>query len=351
MSRAVRNVGNKVLTRTLRIAQQTVYRLDDNFDQVDILPLVEAPDIVGIGHTPLMEYEVDGARVILHIEPVAHVLALAVNGQRTTVADVVYEERDQLLGELVGPVVVRAVGHDRRHAVRVVERTHKVIRRGLRCRIGRMGIILRILVEEVAAVGKVMLARRGRCRERRLDALGIGQFQSPVDLIRRDVVEELAVPRSVPILARRLQQRQRTQHVRARKGEGILDRAVNVALGRKVDNAVDRVLAHDLPHAVEITDVGPFEDVVRTILHILQIGQIARVCQLVEVDDTVIGILVYEEAHDMAPDKARTARDQYIAFHCCSAFFNLPIQYSIDSRQWGISRPKVCLILLLSRTE
>jgi len=214
-----------------------------------------------------------------------------------------------------------------------------------------MGIILRILVEEVAAVGKVMLARRGRCRERRLDTLGIRQLQSSVNLIRRNVVEELAVPRPVPILACRLQQRQRTQHVRARKGEGILDRAVNVALGRKVDNPVDRVLAHDLPHAVEVTDVDPLEDIVRTILHILEVSQIARVCQLVEVNDTVIGILVYKEAHDVAPDKARTARDQYIAFHCCSAFFNLPIQYSIDSRQWGISRPKVCLILLLSRTE
>ena len=298
-----------------------------------------------------MEYEVDGPRVILHIEPVAHVLALAVNGQRTAVTDIVYKERDQLLGELVGPVVVRAVGHDRWHAVGVVERPHEVIRRRLRCRIGRMGIILRILVEEVAAVGKVMLARRGRCRERRLDTFGIRQLQSSVNLIRRDVVEELAVPRPVPILARRLQQRQRTQHVRARKGEGILDRTVNVALGRKVDNAVDRVLAHDLPNAVEVTDVGPLEDIVRTILHILEVSQIARVCQLVEVNDTVIGILVYEEAHDVAPDKARTARDQYVAFHCCSAFFNLPIQYSIDSRQWGISRPKVCLILLLSRTE
>ena len=351
MPRAVCNVGNKVLARTLRITQQAVYRLDDNLDQVDILPLVEAAYIVRIGHTSLMEYEVDGTCVILHIEPVAHILTLAVDRQRTAVTDVVYEERDQLLGELVGTVVVRAVGHDRRHTVRIMERPHEVIRRGLRCRIGRMGIIFGILVEEVAAVGKVMLARRGRCRERRLDTFGIRQLQSSVDFVRRDVVEELAVPRPVPILACRLQQRQRTQHVRARKGEGILDRVVDMALRRKMYNTVDLIFAHDLAHAVEIAYVGTLEYIVRTVLNVLQVGKIAGVGQFVEVDDTVIGILVYEEAHDMAPDKARTARDQYVAFHCCSAFFNLPIQYSIDSRQWGISRPKVCLILLLSRTE
>ena len=51
-------------------------------------------------------------------------------------ADVVDEERDELLGELIGAVVVGAVGHDGGHAVGVVERTHKVVAAGLAGRIG-----------------------------------------------------------------------------------------------------------------------------------------------------------------------------------------------------------------------
>ena len=47
-------------------------------------------------------------------EPVADVLSLAVDGQGLALADVVDEEGDELLGELVRAVVIRAVRHDGR---------------------------------------------------------------------------------------------------------------------------------------------------------------------------------------------------------------------------------------------
>ena len=158
VAETVGDVGNEFLGRALRIAEQAVYRLDDDLDEVNVFPLVEAADVVGVGYLSLVEDEVDGARVVLHEEPVAHVLSLAVYGQRFAVADVVDEERNQFLRELIGAVVVRAVGHDGRHAVGVVVGAHEVVARCLRCRIGRVGVIFGGLEEEFGAVCHVVLA-------------------------------------------------------------------------------------------------------------------------------------------------------------------------------------------------
>ena len=192
MARTVYYVGNQIQILALRAAQQTIDRLDDDLDQIDVFPLVESADVVGLGHFATMENQVDGPCVVLDVEPIADVLAFAVDGQRLAVADVVDEQRNQLLRELIGAVVVRAVGHQRRHAVRVVIGPHEVVARSLRCRIGAVGIVLRRLIEELLAVSQVML-RGGRRGERWFDTLGMGQFQSAIYLVGRDVVEELAL--------------------------------------------------------------------------------------------------------------------------------------------------------------
>ena len=129
---AVGHVGNQVHVLAFLPAQQTVNGPDDHPDDVDVLPLVEAADVVGVGNLPLVENQVDGTGVVLHVQPVAHVLALAVHGQGLAVTDVVDEQRNQFLGELIGAVVVGTVGYDGRHPVSVVEGTDKVVRACLR---------------------------------------------------------------------------------------------------------------------------------------------------------------------------------------------------------------------------
>ena len=47
-------------------------------------------------------------------------------------ADIVDEERNELFGELVRTVVVRAVRYDGRHSVSVVEGTDEVVAAGFR---------------------------------------------------------------------------------------------------------------------------------------------------------------------------------------------------------------------------
>ena len=87
MARTVRDVGDEAVRITLRIAQDTVHGLDDDLDKVDVLPLVETADVVRLGHLSLVEDKVDGPRMVLHIQPVAHILTLAVHRKGLAVAD------------------------------------------------------------------------------------------------------------------------------------------------------------------------------------------------------------------------------------------------------------------------
>ena len=76
-----------------------------------------------------MEDEVDSACVIHYVEPIAYVFTLAIDRQRFAVTDIIDKERNQFLGELIGAIVVRAVGDDSRHAVGVMESAYEVVGR------------------------------------------------------------------------------------------------------------------------------------------------------------------------------------------------------------------------------
>ena len=106
MACAVCHVGDQSVAVSFGVAEQTVDGADDHLDKVDILPFIEAADIVSVGHFALMEYEVDGTGVIFDKEPVAHVLTLTVDRKWLAVTDIVDKQRYQLLGELIGAVVV-----------------------------------------------------------------------------------------------------------------------------------------------------------------------------------------------------------------------------------------------------
>ncbi len=125
---AVCDVGDKVHVCTFRAAQEPVYGVNEHLDDVDVLPFVEAANVVGFGNLTLMENEVDCPGVVLNVEPVTDVLAFAVYRQGFPVTDVVDEKGYQLLRELVGTVVVGAVCDDGGHPEGIVKRPHKVVR-------------------------------------------------------------------------------------------------------------------------------------------------------------------------------------------------------------------------------
>ena len=136
VTEAVGDVGDEVEIFAFLTAKESVNGVDDNLDDVDVLPFVESSDVVGFSNGALVEDEVDGTGMVFHIKPVAYVLAFAIYRQRFAMADVIDEERNELLRELVWAVVVGAVGHDGGHAVGVVECAHEVVAAGFGCGVG-----------------------------------------------------------------------------------------------------------------------------------------------------------------------------------------------------------------------
>ena len=91
-------------------------------DEVPVGGLVAGADVVDLAGRALAQHQVDAGAVVVDVEPVAHVQAVAVERHLRAVEQVGDEQRDDLLGVLVGPEVVRAAGDHDRQAVGLVVR-------------------------------------------------------------------------------------------------------------------------------------------------------------------------------------------------------------------------------------
>ena len=127
MTKAVSNVSDEVEVFSFFATKETVNGIDDYLDDVDVLPLVEASDVVGFGYFSLMEDEIDGTGMVFYKEPVAYVLALAIDREGLAVADVVDEKWNKFLRELVWAIVVGAIRHYGRHSIRIMISSYEVI--------------------------------------------------------------------------------------------------------------------------------------------------------------------------------------------------------------------------------
>ena len=311
MSGTVGNEGDKIHILTLLASEQTVNGADNNFDDIDILPLVESADVIRLCHFALVEDQVNSARMILYIEPVAYVFALAIYGQRFAVTDIVDEQRDQFLGELVGTVVVRAVRNDSRHAVGVVERAHKVVAACLGSTVGRVRVVLGCFHEEVFSVG-LMSVCRGFGSERRRQSLGVSEFECAIDLVGRDMIEAFAfvlLRQALPVEFGSLQHTERTHDVRACEGERVFDRAIDMALGSQMNNAGDVLLLHESIDCIEVANIRAHKAVVGLVLYILEVSQIAGISELINIDNAIVGVLVYKQTYNVTSDESGSAGD------------------------------------------
>ena len=192
MPGTVGDVGDEVHVLTFAASQQAVDGSDDDPDDVDVFPLVEATYVVGLGCGAFVEDEVDGTGMVFDVEPVAYVIAFSIDGQGFAMADVVDEKGYEFLGELVGAVVVGAVGYYRGHAVGVVVGAYEMVARCFAGRIGAVGIVFGLFVEKILAVGHVVCGGGGGGGERGFDAFGMGHFQRAIDFVGGDVVEAFA---------------------------------------------------------------------------------------------------------------------------------------------------------------
>lgn len=145
--------------------------------------------------------------MVVDIEPVAHVCACAVDRQRLTLKAVEDDEWDELLGEVVRAVVVRAVGDEGGQTIGVVPSADQVVAGSLAGRVRRVGGIWGGLGEEA------------------------GLAKGAVDFVGGDVLEAegglRSVVQAVPVLEGGLQERGRAEDVGADE------------LARTVDGAID----------------------------------------------------------------------------------------------------------------
>src|SRR5690606_857688 len=100
MARTVLYKGDQFFRTALGSLEFLVHQAAEQFDQTDVLPLIEAPNIIGFPDPSFMEYRINGPSMVQDIQPVPGVVSVPVNGQGPVVDDVVYEQGDELFREL-----------------------------------------------------------------------------------------------------------------------------------------------------------------------------------------------------------------------------------------------------------
>ena len=244
----------------------------------DVVPLPIGADEVGLPRAALGEDVPDGAGVVLGVDPVADVLAAAVELGAHAVDDVRDLPGDELLHVLVGAVVVGAVGDRGAKPVGAGPGAHEHVGGSLGARVRRGRVVRRLLGE----------LRR------------VVEREVAVDLVGGDVVVADAV------LPHGLQQAEGALHVGAQERLGVGDGVVVVGLRGVVhdgvvawDDAVQKLgvadVAHDELHAVR----GQPGDVLG----------VAGVGQLVQDGDVYLGVVLHHVVHEVAADEAAAARD------------------------------------------
>ena len=260
------------------------HRLQDHAQDGDVVPFAISSDEVGLPHAALGEDVPDGRGVVLGVDPVADVLALAVELGADAVDDVRDLPGDELLHVLVGAVVVGAVGDRGAKPVGAGPGAHEHVGAGLGRAVGARGPIRRLLGE----------LRR------------VVERQVAVDLVGGDVVVADAV------LADGLQQAEGALDVGAQERLRVGDGVVVVALGGVVH---DRVVArHQLIEQLGVADVAHDE------LHAVggQPGDVlgvAGVGQLVQDGHVDARVAVHDVVDEVAADEAAAARDDDVPNH------------------------------------
>ena len=252
--------------------------LQDHAQDGDVVLLAICADEVGLPHAALGEDVPDGRGVVLGVDPVADVLAAAVELGAHAVDDVRDLPGDELLHVLVGAVVVGAVGDRGAKPVGAGPGAHEHVGAGLGRAVRGARLIRRLLGE----LG------------------GVVERQVAVDLVGGDVVVADSV------FADGLQQAEGALDVGAQEGLRVGDGVVVVALGGVVHDGV--VAGDDPVQQLRVADVAHDE------LHAVRrqpgdVLGVAGVGQLVQDGDVDVRMVVHDIVHEVAADEAAAARD------------------------------------------
>ena len=158
MSLSVLHIGDQILRDELLsrviISELLLKGLKDDMDDLDILFLIVSAYIIRLKQPALLLYHVDRLGVVLDIEPVAHVLAIPIYRKLLAVKRIVDNQRNQLLRELVRPVIVGTVCDICRKMIGIHIGFHQHVRGCLARRIRAVRRIGRRLIEISAVLLK-----------------------------------------------------------------------------------------------------------------------------------------------------------------------------------------------------
>jgi hypothetical protein len=140
-------VGSPSSPRTVR-RELAVENGADLPHHVDVPPFIASADIVGFADFPVPRDEVERARVVLDVKPIADVLALPVDRQPLARERIEDGQRDQLFGEMIRTIVVGAIRDDHRKAIGALPRFREMIGRSFRGGIGGAGIVRSSFAEQ-----------------------------------------------------------------------------------------------------------------------------------------------------------------------------------------------------------
>ena len=248
------------------------HHLQNHAKHGDVVPLAVRADQVGLADPSLGQDRPHAAGMVLGVDPVAYVLAPAVQLRPLALEDVRDLAGDELLHMLVRAVVVRAVGNCGPQAVRAGPRAHQHVGRGLRARV-RAGRMVRGGLREP---GRII------------------QSEVAIHLVRAHVVV------ADPILPDRLEQAERALHVRPQERLRVRDGIVVVGLGRVMH---DRVMPRrDFVEQVSVADVA--HDQLHTILgQARDVLRIACIGELVQHGHMHVRMMIHHVMHEIRPDE------------------------------------------------
>ena len=297
MSGAIGHIGDEgFILRAVGAWTQLVEDATDRLDHFEIRALVVSAYIVCLARHALLVHQAERGDMVVDMQPVANVGALAIDRQRLAVQAIEDDQRNELFGEMVGTVVVGTVRDQRRQAVGVVPGADEMVGSSLRGGVGRMGRVGRLFGEESRFA------------------------QRTIHLIRGDVLESeggagVLVQRA-PKPKRRLKERGRSADVRADEFAGAVDGAIDMRLGGQMKDRVGTELGERAIHGGLVTDVRLQEGVFGRIRDFLEGFQIAGVGKLVH-DQYLLGIRIANEMANQgrSNETGRSCHDYALTLH------------------------------------
>ena len=221
--------------------------VDQRNHDLRVLALITSTDVVNLAYAPALEHRIERTTVVGHVDPIADVAPIAIQGNRLIRERLGDDQWHQLLRMLVGAVVVAAARDNHRQAVGI-----------------RIGHGVELGTRLASAVG---IARRQQ--RRLLETRNVlSRRQRAVNLVRADLQEDviaIAAVRLLPIVTRSREQGQNTLDIGAVEGKRVLERAVDMAFRRKVHHIIRAVFTKDSIERPLVADIGMHENVTRMV--------------------------------------------------------------------------------------